>query len=255
MSSILDNYLAEVQTGLEDFLVEYCIYATTSSMVSLDPRLTSQLILRESLEAKGAALAEARYVGTLSGCWIELLLMIPRIISFGLNAVTTQNQTTEQSAERFALFATLQSELLTWTPYPNVSADQKFSGLFYQQALLLYLYTAAIGIDSSSNTFRSDLIDATVAKALLFLDSVPPTAQTNTLLGWPIAIVGSCLSEDDGKEFVRNRLNTMLDLIGLGNIREILRVLEIMWEKDVEEAGPWKLYKIMKEHKLSFSFA
>lgn len=256
MSSIQSSGLAKLQSGLDDFLMEYCIYATTLSMVSLDPRLSTSISIGEAVEARGRALAEAHYVGTLCGCWIELLLMIPRITAFRVEVATADGVVaTTTTSEHFAHFAILQSQLLTWTPSPDVSADQKYSGLFYQQALLLYLYTAVIGLDEPMGAFSSDLIASTLAKALLFLESVPPTAQVNTLLGWPIAIVGSCLTIDEQKIRIRDRLSTMLNTIGLGNIREILGVLEITWESGLEEANPWNFYKVMEEHHMSFSFA
>lgn len=260
MSSILANALVGQRSALEDFLVEFYVYVSTLSLVSLDPKLSMQFTIHETIEAKAHALAGSPFVGSLCGCWIELLLLIPRVNTFVTNYDPSDCLflSAESLAERFSIFATLQAEILSWVP-PDKEANPAlwYSGFFYREAVLLYLYTGTFqpSAPAKNKTLGSDLIDTTVESALAYLDGIPSAAQNNTLLCWPLAIVGSCISDQEKRNKVRQRLQDMKSHLGIGNINDILDILDALWSENPEPTGPWGLHGFMKSHNLCFSFA
>ena len=74
---------------LPEFLVEYYMHMTASSMISTDlSNTTNQPLLSPSIEAMARALVDRKYIGQLCGCWLELLLLIPQIFQLGQSMLT-----------------------------------------------------------------------------------------------------------------------------------------------------------------------
>jgi hypothetical protein len=57
------------------------------------------------------------------------------------------------------------------------------------------------------------------------------------------------------QQVLRTRLQTMLDTIGLGNMRQTLVLLEHIWEQPPEQVSPWMLCRAMRERQIWISFA
>ena len=98
-------------------------------------------------------------------------------------------------------------------------------------------------------------MEGAIAEAITALSQFPASVRVNTSLCWPLAVIGCCTADPGVQEILRARLQTMIDTIGLGNMRETLVLLERVWSQPVEETSPWTLYKTMQDQQIWISFA
>ncbi len=252
--------------SLRNFLVEYYVYTATLSMVSIDARVRTECLLGDALATHGQALVQSGYTGSLCGCWLELLLSIPVIFDMGHRfRVGYAEAATASTTDDIVQFAQVHSQIQNWTPPPHISGDSDIAlaGRFFQQALLVYLFTALNGLDIGSETtahiashpqsLHSRAVRTAVTDGLACLSLIPPTARINTSLCWPIAVVGSCVTRLDQRELLRQRLSTMFEAIGLGNICQTAVLLEHIWT--LPAADPWHICQVMQDHQIWISFA
>ncbi|KAI9040181.1 MFS general substrate transporter [Aspergillus affinis] len=143
---------AAVPKELKDFVIEYYTYTAAVSMISIDARVSHQLLLNFELEHRARQLLDSQYLGNLCGCWLELLLLIPCIFDLGRQWMMYDAQPTMPSADEIAMYGSLQTQILQWSPYPTVTPEVFLAGRIFQQAMLLYLYTA---LSSFSRTERA----------------------------------------------------------------------------------------------------
>lgn len=252
---LLEKSDAVVPKELKDFVIEYYIYTATVSMISIDARYSRQLFLNIDLEQRAHQLVSSQYLGNLCGCWLELLLLIPVIFDLGRQWRLEDAQTIRPTADDLAMFASLQAQILRWSPYLSVPPEVHLAGLIFQQAMLLYLYTALEGFGHTPDGMYQGLFDTATTEAMVYLDELSPTARINSGLCWPIAVVGSCLLLPEQQGRLRRRLNTMVDTFGLGNMQRTLLLLEAMWQKPASESGPWNICQTMQQNHIWISFA
>lgn len=254
-NSLLIEQLASnkiLSKALKDFLVEYYVYTATLSMVSVDARISPQFFLGQELEATAQELVTTGYVGNLCGCWLDLILQIRSIFQLGRRVMTSGTIVT---ADDFVLFSRLQAHILRWTPSPLVCREVQLAGSIFQQAMLLYLYTSLNVLSHDDDGLFASSIRAGVAEGLSYLAQLSPEAQINTSLCWPIAIIGSCITDMEEQNMLRQRLKVMFNIIGLGNIRQTLILLDRMWKLSTSDAGPWNICQVMRENQIWISFA
>lgn len=244
-----------VPQELEDFVIEYYIYTASVSMIAVDARASPQLFLPFELEQHARQLLSRQYVGNLCGCWLELLLLIPSIFDWGRQWVANDSPHVEPIADDIAVFGSLQAQILRWSPYAWVIPEVSLSGRIFQQAMLLYLYTAAGSLQRLENGMYQVMVDAAASEAMSYLSQLSPSARINSGLCWPIAVVGSCLSNPQQQDQLRCRLNAMVNTFGLGNMQRTLLLLEHMWQMPPGESGPWSIPQAMQERQVRFSFA
>lgn len=247
----------EASDDLPEFLVEYYMHMTASSMISTDLSSNSQPLMSPSIEAMARALVDRKYIGQLCGCWLELLLLIPQIFQLGQSMMTPlDGEPHPPSADDIITFGFLQSQILAFFPLPLASPFSQLAGLVFKQGVLLYLWSL-LGTpqQGSSNTAHRDLMEGAVSEAISLLSQFPASIRVNTSLCWPLAVIGCCTSDLAVQEVLRERLQTMIDTIGLGNMRETLVLLEHVWRQPAEETSPWTLRKAMQEHQIWISFA
>jgi len=258
-NSLLVRLLAQSDTAvpreLKNFLIEYYTYTATVSMISIDARLSGQLFLNFDLEQRARELLTDQYVGNLCGCWLELLLLIPCIFDLGRQWMMEEAQTIPPTADDIAMFASIQAQILRWSPYPHVIPEVYLAGSIFQQAVLIYLYTSLGGYQYAPDGVYKGLVENAVTEAMGYLDELSPQARINSGLCWPIAVVGSCLSTPVRKERLRTRLNDMSYHFGLGNMHRTLLLLEAMWQLSPSEAGPWNICRTMQQNQIWISFA
>lgn len=238
---------------LRDFLVEYYVYTATLSMVSIDARVSSQFLLGDEVQAHARNLTSNRYVGSLCGCWLELLLLIPNIFAIGRRFSAETEASRPVTADDFADFVDVQSRINSWSPLASVHPNVALAGRVFQQAMLIYLYTALQSLSSAANGRHESIIQSAVDEALSILDELPPSARVNTSLCWPIAVIGSCAGEETQRIRLCSRLDIMFAGIGLGNIRQTRVLLDHLWRMDSPD--PWKICRVMQEHQIWISFA
>lgn len=252
---LLEKSDSAVPRDLKAFVVEYYVYTASVSMISIDARLSGQLFLNFDLEQRARGLLTTNYVGNLCGCWLELLLLIPCIFDLGRQWMTGEAEAHVPTADELAMFASIQAQIMRWAPYASVDPDVYMAGLIFQQAMLIYLYSALGGYQFSPDGIYKGLIQAAVTDAMAYLEQLLPNARINSGMCWPIAVVGSCLEDKDQQEYLRSRTSLMATHFGIGNMRRTLQLLEAMWEQPFNEAGPWNISRTMQEHQIWISFA
>ncbi|KAJ5551261.1 hypothetical protein N7535_000793 [Penicillium sp. DV-2018c] len=246
---------AAVPRDLKDFVIEYYTYTATVSMISIDARFSGQLFLNLDLEQRSRELLRTQYVGNLCGCWLELLLLIPCIFDLGRQWSTDDTQAAISTADDIAMFASLQAQILRWSPYPNVGPEVHLAGLIFQQAILIYLYTSLSGFQYTQDGMYRGLVETAVTEAMSYLSELSPSARINSGLCWPIAVVGSCLLDAEQQDCLRKRLTSMTETFGLGNMHRTLLLLEAMWQLPAADAGPWNICRAMHQNQIWISFA
>ncbi|RAL13719.1 Zn(II)2Cys6 transcription factor [Aspergillus homomorphus CBS 101889] len=246
---------AAVPKDLKDFVIEYYTYTAAVSMISIDARVSHQVLLNFDLEQKARQLLETGYVGNLCGCWLELLLLIPCIFDLGRGWMMHEGQPVVPTADEIAMYGSLQAQIMRWAPYPTVTPEVFMAGHIFRQAMLLYLYTSLSGYSRSKTGMHQMLIETAMTEAMSYLTQLSATARINSGLCWPIAVVGSCLTDSDQQENLRQRLTTMVATFGLGNMHRTKLLLEHMWQMPLEEAGPWNICRAMEQNQIWISFA
>lgn len=236
-------------------MIEYYAYTASVSMISVDARLSGQLFLNFDLEQRARQLLSTQYVGNLCGCWLELLLLIPCIFDLGRQWMMEDAQAIIPTADEIAMFASIQAQILRWSPYAHVIPEVYLAGLIFQQAMLVYLYTSLGSYQYAPDGMYKGLIETALTDAMSYLDDLSPQARINSGLCWPIAVVGSCLSTPEHQERLRTRLGAMSSHFGLGNMHRTLLLLEAMWQLSPSEAGPWNICRTMQQNQIWISFA
>lgn len=252
LTRLLSMSNAAVPKDLKDFVIEYYTYTAAVSMISIDARVSPQLLLNYDLEDRARELLQAEYVGNLAGCWLELLLLIPCIFDLGRQWLMPDHA---PSADDIAMFGSLQAQILRWTPYAFVPPEVFLAGRIFQQAILLYLYTALAPFPRAPQGMYTGLVEGAISDAMTGLSQLSATVRINSGLCWPIAVVGSCLSDPAQQGALRERLTTMVSTFGLGNMQRTLLLLEHMWRMPVEETGPWNICRAMEQNQIWISFA
>jgi len=243
---------------LPDFLVEYYMHTAASSMISTDFHQSNHSLLSPHIEDAARTLVNRKYIGQLCGCWLELLLLIPQVFQLGQSIMgeTDGEQRRPPSTDDIISFGFLQSQILAFFPSPIASPYSQLAGIVFKQGVLLYLWSI-LGTPQTSpaGSAHRDLMEGAIAEAITALSQFPASVRVNTSLCWPLAVIGCCTADPGVQEILRARLQTMIDTIGLGNMRETLVLLERVWSQPVEETSPWTLYKTMQDQQIWISFA
>lgn len=244
-----------VPEELQNFWIEYYTYTATLSMIAIDARVSTQRFLDPQVEELAKQLAKTNYCGNLCGSWLELLLLIPEIFELARSLRNGPVSTATNISMTFVRFARTQRKALLWAPRSCSDALESLMGRLFQQAILIYLYTAVNVDDDFESVDHQILVDAAVDESVSIVENIPPGHSSNTSLCWPLAVVGSCVQDDYRKNILRARLRTMQSAIGLGNISQTLDVLEGIWASGTDSLGPWNICKMMQKQQVFMSFA
>ncbi|KAF9769100.1 hypothetical protein IL306_013543 [Fusarium sp. DS 682] len=257
VSTLLTGTQNLVYGDLPDFLIEYYMHIAATSMISIDPQYNSQSLLSPDIEVRARNLVARKYVGQLCGCWLEILILISQIFHLGqVMSSPTADGEISPSPDNIVNFAFLQSQVMGFFPDPSVTPYTRLAGLVWKQAALLYLWTV-LGKphQQPEGSFQRALVESAVTEAVTLLDQFPASVRINTSLCWPLAVIGCSTSDPTVQQVLRTRLQTMLDTIGLGNMRQTLVLLEHIWEQPPEQVSPWTLCRAMRERQIWISFA
>ena len=233
------------------------MHIAATSMISIDPQYNSQSLLSPDIEVRARNLVARKYVGQLCGCWLELLILISQIFHLGqVMSSPTVDGAISPSPDNIVNFAFLHSQVMAFYPDASVTPYTRLAGLVWKQAALLYLWTV-LGKphQQSEGSFQRALVESAVAEAVTLLDQFPATVRINTSLCWPLAVIGCSTSDPSVQQVLRTRLQTMLDTIGLGNMKQTLVLLEHIWEQPPDQVSPWMLCRAMRERQIWISFA
>lgn len=255
--TLLRNAGQLLNKTLEDFLVEYYTYTATLSMISVNPLYSEQLLLSPEIAQKAQNLVESQYVGHLCGCWLEILLLIPRIFELRRRIVTTYDLTEpiHLGTDDIISFSELHHHILCFVPNLAIQTDTYQAYFVFQKAVLLYHLTVLETASTYPYGAHRSLINDVIRDAIVHLDQIPPNSRINTSLCWPLAVIGSCSKDESVQSSIRTRLRIMLDTVALGNIDKTLTLLEHMWRNSTGIQNPWTICDEMQEHDLWISFA
>lgn len=266
LTMLINRPKSDVPSDLADFLIEYYLHMMAASIISTDPRHKAPKLSPE-IEALARQLVEKRYIGQLAGCWLEMLLIIPQIFHLGQRMMNPETgERVASNPDDIMTFGFLQSQIMNYFPDPSANPYSRLAGLVFKQGALLYLWSILGNPnaeedgtpDSTGNgpggSHRS-FINMAVAEAISVLNQFPATLRINTSLCWPLAVIACCTNDPEVQDILRTRLRTMIDTIGLGNMREMLPLLEHVWAQPPEETSPWMLARVMQENSIWISFA
>ncbi|TQV93614.1 C6 transcription factor [Cordyceps javanica] len=258
LSLLLTRPDSHIPDDLPDFLVEFAIHMTVTSIMSTDPKRAPPE-LSPVIEGLARTLIAKGYVGQLSGCWLELLLLIPHVYHLGHRIMATRldDGTLSPQPDDIITFGILQSQIMAFFPDASVNPYSRLAALVFKQGVLLYLWSI-LGTPhqhNPPNPAHANLMAAAVAEALSLLAQFPATLRINTSLCWPLTVIGCCTTDPDVQRVLCHRLQTMHATIGLGNMKETLILLQHIWTKDPHHISPWKLSDVMQERQVWFSFA
>ncbi|RYP59764.1 hypothetical protein DL770_010147 [Monosporascus sp. CRB-9-2] len=243
-----------IRDDLKAFILEYYVYTASTSMISVVPTIYESPFIRPELEYEAQKLADNGYVGPLCGCWLPLLLLIPRIFELGRRSMTADIKPPFPTADDFATFSTLQAQILAFVPSAPPNRDVEICGYVHQHALHLYLLTCLPGHQSSNGLHRA-YINNSLDQAFFYLGLLSPESRVNTSVGWALAVIGSCATDQSQQDELRNRLDIMFRTLRLGNIRATSELLEHVWALPLSERSPWAICRVMQERGIWISFA
>lgn len=238
-----------------DFLVEYYVYTATLSLVSLDARFGPQSLIDTEMQAYADDLVARSYVGSLCGCWLELLLQIPAIFRLAHRILADDDDRGPYTlaADDMIRFARIYSAVEAWQPNIAVDRDVATAGQFFQSALVVYLCTILDSCAPSVDGFYVSRLEVAIEDAFTHLARLAPDARINTSLCWPIVIIGTSVPDEERRDTLRARLHTMFATIGLGNMHRTSLLLERLWE--MGGVNPWSICRVMQESQIWISFA
>ena len=225
------------------------------SMISVDPASkTLPFSIRPEVEFHAQQLVTNGYTGPLCGCWLPLLLLIPRIFDLGQRSMTPGIKPSYPTADDFIAFSLIQSQILSFVPAAPLGSDVAICGYVHQHAVHLYLLTSIGGHHGMEGLQRSYITES-VDQAFYYLEQISPTSRVNTSIGWALAVIGACITDQYRQNQLRNHLEAMFHTLGLGNIRATIQVLGIIWSLPITERSPWTICRVMQEHSILISFA
>ncbi|KAH7144498.1 fungal-specific transcription factor domain-containing protein [Dactylonectria estremocensis] len=246
----------ELPIDLRNFMTESYITASALSLALAPMKRSSTPTLHPDIERAARHLADEQYVGQLSGCWIELLLVILQIHQLRQGIMgNLKGKAGPTFADNIIMFGSLQTQIQCFFPGPSVDQEALLASLIFKQAVLLYLWTSVDKPPSGeSHSMQSMLINHAVQEAISVLDQLPASARVNSSLCWPLTIIGCCTRSPEVQDIIRTRLNTMVESIRLGSIRQILGLLERVWSRPDVAISPWTLHEVIQQHQVTISF-
>ncbi|RYP70062.1 hypothetical protein DL771_005679 [Monosporascus sp. 5C6A] len=243
-----------IRDDLKAFILEYYVYTASTSMISVIPTIHGSPFIKPELEYEAQQLADKGYLGPLCGCWLPLLLLIPRIFELGRRSMTADIKPRFPTADDFATFSTLQAQILAFVPSAPPNRDVEICGYVHQHAVHLYLLTSLAGYQSSKGLHRA-YINNSLDQAFFYLGLLSPESRVNTSIGWALAVIGSCTTDLSQQDELRNYLDIMFRTLRLGNIRATSELLEHVWALPLSERSPWTICRVMQERGIWISFA
>lgn len=144
-------------------------------MISIDARGSQEITLDTQLVQMAESMARCGYVGSVCGCWLDLLLMIPVIFGIGRSRIQQHTTVTFDQTE----LPLIEHQIVHWKPNPAAALDVALAGYVFQQAMLVYLYTAVEEFPAGPNGLYRENIDLAVGRAIQCLGQIDPASLTS----------------------------------------------------------------------------
>lgn len=242
-----------VPKRLMSFIVEFYLFNATHSMISMD--VADRPYLDPQLQQAGHALVAENYVGHMCGCWLSLHLLIPEIVNLKHQIDLESDGSGRVSADCATSVASLQLKISQYQPAAQVDEEVLLCGKVYQQTMTLYLLTTLSVPGRTAEGAHQRAIDNAISQAIEHLQRIPLAARSSTILLWPLTVLGSCVSDEGKRNFIRARLVSMSTTLGFAAMRNTLHLLEHIWREARVDIGPWTLWRVMRERQMWLLFA
>lgn len=252
LSEVLQSADLRLEESMLEFLKEYYVYIANITDLSMDDESTTPD--PDALCAE--PLTSDKTPGVLLGCAHRLFELIPE-----MSALARQQHFVEN--ESYALVQRRQemkSRIISWEPPANCDPDFALCGRIYQQAFLVYNNTMSVQMYDTSNSSHVVFVGQSIEKALSLLSALPITAPISATLVWPLAFLGTLALEQYQREVIRNRLENIWNLLGLGNVRATIDFLARYWsDNDLRQGCSQPIYHgnlavLMERYGLNISF-
>ncbi len=161
------------------------------------------------------------------------------------------------SAESRLAYETLESRIVNWRhgsdPFLSAQDALQLEALAetHRQALLIFLETALAGSIVSNPGTRAKIQNHLNILGSQILDNDLENSHYSVGLIWTLMIGGSCLENQDLRDYLSNRLRETGR--GIWTPSRAAETLELLWAENDERAyGPYGLYFVMEKHGISF---
>jgi hypothetical protein len=249
-----------------EFLKEYYAYIANITDLSIDKEATTPDL--DTLRAE--PLTSDKTPGVLLGCAYRLFELIPEMSDLArqqerLNSTISTSQLEQQYVENetYAVVQKrqeMQSRIMSWEPPENCDPDFELCGRIYQQAFLIYNSTVSLHWRDISNPSQVAFVGQSIDNVLNLLSALPVRAPISATLVWPLAFLGTLSLEQHQREAIRNRLQDIWNLLGLGNVKATIDFLTRYWaDNDLDQRWTQPAYHghlagLMERYGLNISF-
>ena len=222
MEYILRTTPASLQTTIGSIIIELYVYhACIGSFTIQCPDLA---ILRSNTRTENPS-PQYNKVGMLSGCAQDLFTFIPKVSALIRDCAANGSFSRNYRRNLTNEYWNLRSPIAGWKPGP-ADPNIVYCAELYQQSLLILL-------DTHFPTEGSkDSVQQAFESLKLLLSHLPPSSPVVTTATWPLFIFGMIAHEPREKDTIRQYVQSLVQVFGIGIMRTTLAYLERVWEKD-----------------------
>lgn len=187
-----------------------------------------------------------------------LFELIPRASVLAMRTLT-EEKSRRTRPETEAAYITLENEVMQWQS-PTVAsemsdweAEHNATGEIFRQALLIFIKASKCG-----SLIKSPKVIVAIQRHIdIAMPLFGPVLKSlfNTLLLWPVMIIGSCLICDHQRKYVIRQLHEE-KRVDVRQVREAAKLLTCLWEDtDDRSYGPFGLHLVMKKRQMNFGLS
>lgn len=235
---------ASFEIGVRTFVIELYLYLAILVYVPLS--LDRNPSIFEDSKLLFPYIRDTEHSGSLLGCAHALYEVIPQIAALAREREATIAANLPITQENYDAFTAILREVILWKPSHHASPDAAHCGAVWQQAVLLFLYTSFMKISDKPFDFP-EVVDHAFRKAEAELSQLPLDAPISTTLNWPLAILGSCASRPQHQNLIRQHLIALGDRLQMSCYRQLLHVLENLWNGPRCKDGMSTFQEVMEE--------
>lgn len=220
-------------SDMRGFLFELFIYFSTLTHFGWTNNSSLSTLLPKLFQTP--ALTKHKSYGMLFGNFQELFSIITRISDIQRD-IKEAGRTAEITSE----LRTMEQTLMSWQPEPSISQELRVTDDI-SRASELYRLTcllSVVKIIDPTLTPNSIVIRETVASFVAHLEKIPPKAPVNTILTWPLVIMGCDAVIATHRRIISARLHCSSESIKSANIERSLKFLRHTWKMQPDLGVP-----------------
>lgn len=255
--------LSSENERLASFVIEQCLYF---SILANNVGLSTQLAGKNKSDvlllthATTALLRQSTFYGFMFGEALDLINLVPKIAAFARKQMEPSATGSEPEIQQ--AFATLEMQIMNWTPSPAkeytlIQSSDDFSdmsvGLLWQLSLLVFLRAARCGPGLPPVSSLTE-IEQSIHQFMRILRTLSLEASSWSVLLWPILISGSCIWEPRDQAYIGFALHNSGQRMHAGS--SVLKLLQLLWQDEsyyVDIFGPYGIGAVTERHGLELS--